>query len=247
MQNITLVGNGFVGKTIQKLYGNNICLKYDSKNFHTMQNQKHETVFCAAPSGKKWICNKNPEEDKTNCIELSKALIASSTEKIILFSTIDIFSTDFMIKDERSQNYSNEPYGKHRLFLETQIKQNFNDYHIIRLPALFGEFLQKNYIFDLINNNQLNQIKLQSSFQWFFIERLRFYINFVMLNNIKILNLTTEPLPTTELIDTFFPSKKHLLNQTEPGKNYNVKSKFFIDDYAQTKQEVLLDLASFIK
>jgi hypothetical protein len=42
-------------------------------------------------------------------------------------------------------------YGSNRFYLEKLVSNTFNNYHIIRLPALFGENLKKNFIFDIFN------------------------------------------------------------------------------------------------
>ena len=42
-------------------------------------------------------------------------------------------------------------YGKNRFLLEKWVEQNVKDYHIVRLPAIYGNNLKKNYIYDLIS------------------------------------------------------------------------------------------------
>ena len=54
-------------------------------------------------------------------------------------------------------------YGKSRLFLEKFCEDTFPNCLIIRLPALFGEGLKKNFLFDI--NNRLPKLLTQELFK----------------------------------------------------------------------------------
>ncbi len=245
MSEITLVGNGFVGKNLHELFQDSIVDVYDSKNIGRISDKKHQVLFCAAPGAKKWLANQDPQKDETSCQLLISNVLKTKTEKIVLFSTVDIYPVGKIIENEEDVTCSCEPYGAHRRLIEMAVQEHFNNYHIIRLPALFGKYLQKNYIFDLLNNNNLRAVKLRSSFQWLYIKRIKFFIDFVINNQVKLLNLTTQPLDTEELVTKFFLNKRELLNNKEDGSSYCVKSKYF-KEFALNKSDVLSDLEDYI-
>ena len=195
---------GFVGSNMLQFYVFDNF--YNSKNFEEARG-KHfeEIIFCGIPAVK-WFANKNPNED-TNIIENIKNILNTITcDKFILISTIDVYNNTSCSSNEESQiNFLiNHTYGKNRYLFEKYIEGKFENHFIIRLPALFGKGLKKNIIFDLINNNQIENIPLNSSFQWYNIDRLKNDIDIVINNNIKICNLFTEPIETKEIVNLFY-------------------------------------------
>ena len=56
-------------------------------------------------------------------------------------------------------------YGKYRLYLEQWVEENVNDHLIVRLPAIYGIHMKKNFIYDYIHviPAMLNQAKYELS------------------------------------------------------------------------------------
>lgn len=74
--------------------------------------------------------------------------------KFILISTIDVYDKPVDVDENTIINVQGlQPYGLHRYYVENWVKSNFDDYLILRLPALFGKGLKKNFIFDLLTIN----------------------------------------------------------------------------------------------
>lgn len=194
---------GFVGSNLLQFYA--FDKFYNSKNFEeAIGKHFEEIIFCGIPAVK-WFANKNPNED-ANIIENIKNILNTITcDKFILISTIDVYNNTNCFYNEDSQiNFLiNHAYGKNRYLFEKYIENKFENHFIIRLPALFGRGLKKNIIFDLINNNQIENIPFNSSFQWYNIDRLKNDIAVVINNNIKICNLFTEPIETKEIVNLF--------------------------------------------
>lgn len=216
--------SGFVGSNLLQCY--TFDHFYNSKNFHEAQHKSFdELYFCGVPAIK-WHANKYPQQDKDVLDNIKNILKTITVKKIILISTIDVYED---VDKEYNEDYDcdwviNHEYGRNRYMFEYFIKTHFDNYNIIRLPALFGKGLKKNIIYDLIHNNQISNIPINSSFQWYDLEWLKQDIDLIISNDIKICNLFTEPLDTLDIINMFDYSHK-LFNHNDKKLIYNTKTK----------------------
>jgi hypothetical protein len=246
MLKITIIGKGFLGKNLLDHYSQYNCEVFDSKNINCLSNQEHDIIFCAAPSGKKWLVNQNKEQDLSNILSLINILKITKFKTLILFSTIDVYNNNCIIENESSINYSHEPYGQNRKILENEVMKLAGKTHVIRLPALFGKHLEKNYIFDLLNNNVVDKIKINSSFQWYPTNKLVEHIEFVINNNISLLNLAVEPIDTQSIVDNFFLNIKNKTDHKTKGIFYDMRSQYTKNKYFLNKKDILSELETYI-
>ncbi len=246
MLKATIIGKGFLGKNLLDHYSIYDCQIFDSKNIKDLNKQEHDIIFCAAPSGKKWLVNQNKEQDLFNILSLIDILKITKFKTLILFSTIDVYNNNCIIESENSINYSDEPYGQNRKILENEIMKLSGKTHIIRLPALFGKYLEKNYIFDLLNNNMIDKIKTNSSFQWYPTNKLVEHIEFVIRNNIPLLNLAVEPINTKIIVDSFFLDIKNKTDHETKGIFYDMRSQYAKNKYFLNKKDILPELETYI-
>lgn len=243
--------SGLVGSNLLQFY--KFDNFYNSKNFHEAKNiEFDELFFCGIPAVK-WYANKNPEEDTTIIDSIKSILKTMKIKKIILISTIDVYEyTD----SENNEDYdcdfcNNHTYGSNRYLFEIFIKNTFDDFHIIRLPGLFGKGLKKNIIYDLINNNNIESISKDSIFQWYDLNWLKNDIDIILKNNIQICNLFTEPITSFEIIKLFNYPIENFKNNSKIV--YNIKTKYsnlFLSNkngYIRDKESVLHNLKIFIK
>lgn len=241
---------GFVGSNLLRFY--KFDYFFNSKNINDIKNLEIDELYFAGLSATKWYINKNPEEDIKTVNILIDIIKTIKFKKIILISTIDIYNNinDNNINEDNIPDYiNNHSYGKHRYIFEKFIMENFTDYNIIRLPAIFGLGLKKNIIYDLINNNQIENISPYTSFQWYDIEWLKDDIGIIIKNNIKICNLFTEPLDTIDIINIFNINHSLLKNKSEIKYNLGTKySHFFGSDnnYIRNKNIILENIRIFI-
>lgn len=221
-----LIGyTGFVGLNLQQFY--KIDFFYNSKNINDICHKEFDTVFFCGIPAVKWLANKNPEDDINIISNIINIIKTIKVNKFILISTIDVYEDTNSEKDEKYNCKSdlNHAYGKHRYIFEKFIESHFINYHIIRLPALFGKGLKKNIIFDLLNNNQINNISVNTSFQWYCLDWLKNDITIILENNIKICNLFPEPLPTIKILNLFHYD---ILKMDNVKKiNYNIKTCYY--------------------
>lgn len=99
-----------------------------------------------------FIANKFPEKDKAIIENAKNNIRLINPKKIVLISTVAVYDRTVDVdEDYRPDVNSLTPYGKNRLALEDWVEQNYEQHLIIRLPAIFGENLKKNFIYDFIN------------------------------------------------------------------------------------------------
>lgn len=124
---------------------------FHSTNIQDSFGKCPDLLVYAGVKAAKFLANSAPEGDWN---EVSKALSnikAINPKRLVLISTIDVIADtrgvmeSTVISSERS-----EAYGANRLRLEREVQKNFPDALIVRLPALFGKGLKKNFIFDMM-------------------------------------------------------------------------------------------------
>lgn len=216
-----LIGyTGFVGSNLaaQERYDE----LYNSKNIEDIRGRSFDRVVCAGAPGAKWIANENPQEDKANIQRLINALASVDANSFTLISTIDVSAI--------------HAYGRHRLALEDFVRDDFENYHIVRLPALFGPGLKKNVIYDLMHSHMLDAINPESHYQWYPIRRLSEDLGHIEAREI---NLVTEPIATREIQELFFPDLK-IGERAGPPVYQDIRP------YMMMADEVLDEMAQFL-
>ena len=202
-----LIGyTGFVGSNLHNQYP--FSYLYNSSNSHEMKGCSYDLVICAGVSAVKWLANKDPDSDRNKIRQLESILSTINTRKFILVSTIDVYP----VLSDADENFDvhkveNHAYGTHRLEFEDFCRSQFDDCQIIRLPGLFGDGIKKNVIFDLLNNNCLDSINLNSSFQYYNLDNLWVDMKKVIDSDLPLVNFFTEPVTTNTIIQKFFPNK----------------------------------------
>ena len=227
-----LVGNtGFVGKNIEKLKE---CKPYSN-------------IYLSCLPATKWKVNQNLYQDIKNINKLIEFLKDNKYNNVYLISTIDVYSdSPLEVDEDYKPNFSSINYGSNRLFFEYYLKEviDFKNFKIFRLPALYGKYLKKNVIFDLINNNQLEKINLNSYYQWYDLNDLANHIKQFSSFDGEVFNLFTEPIHTYELVNTFFPDKK--IGYFGNTIKYNFKTKYSENKYLYDHEESLNKIRSFL-
>lgn len=148
---IDLVGyTGFVGSNIANSFKfNNL---YNSKNIEEAFGTNPDLLVYAGVRAEKFLANTNPEKDLQIIKNAFDNITKINPKKIVLISTIDVYKDPIKV-DENSEinTLGLLPYGLNRYKLEKMIEENFEKHLIVRLPALYGENIKKNFIYDLIN------------------------------------------------------------------------------------------------
>ena len=298
-----LVGStGFVGSNLSTQ-----CVfdgLYNSKNIKDAFGLSPDLLVYAGVRAEKFLANKEPELDFAiieNAIENIKKI---NPKKVILISTVDVYPSAINVDESTIIDVEMlQPYGKNRLYLENWIEQSYDDYLILRLPALFGENIKKNFIYDVINiipamlNEELFQkynqydwivanytkqtngfYKLNSIseserkllktqflsidfsalnftdsrgvFQFYNLKNLWNDINKALKNNIKKINLASEPLSVNEIYKAIFDKnfENELANVAPHYDFQTIHSQCFggYENYISNKEIVLDEIIEFI-
>ncbi len=136
--------------------GGNLCAQhtfdelYDVTNIADGYDRPHSLVVYAGVPAEKFLANTDPAADLAVVEAAKENLRRLQPEKVILISTVDVYKTPAG-KDEASdmERDSLHPYGADRLLLEDWVRSTYPGSLVVRLPALFGKGLKKNFVFDL--------------------------------------------------------------------------------------------------
>lgn len=145
-----LIGStGFVGSLLREAV--EFDASYNSRSIAQIAGEKFGLLICAGAPAAMWAANARPEEDAANLTQLFAHMQSAEVSKLVLISTIAVFDDPSGGYTETSARFETEKaYGRNRRRLEEQVADAF-DVHILRLPALFGHGLKKNFIFDLLH------------------------------------------------------------------------------------------------
>ena len=146
-----LVGyTGFVGSNIYQ--SGDFDKGYNSKNIKEAFGTKPDLLMYSGLPAEKFLANSNPDKDMDLIREAENNIKLIDPKKIVLISTIDVFEDPRNVNEKTEISTKNlQPYGYNRYKLECWVREKYPEALIVRLPALFGKNIKKNFIYDFIN------------------------------------------------------------------------------------------------
>lgn len=146
-----LVGyTGFVGSNICRAHAFEYLI--NSKNIEDAYGVKPDTLIYSGVPSAMFLANNYPDKDKAVIDNAKRNIELICPGRVVLISTVAVYDNTQDVDEEHVPDINALlPYGAHRLDLENWVEQHFEDHLIVRLPALFGEGLKKNFIYDYIN------------------------------------------------------------------------------------------------
>lgn len=248
-----LVGNtGLIGTTLKDSI--QFDYEFNSKNLEELLSLPIDTsqaeLYLACLPATKWLVNQDPQSDLNNIFRILNVITKREYGTIILYSTIDVYNGSPLEANEDYKISITTPnYGSNRYLFENLIKNTIKYKRLltIRLPALFGKHIKKNIIYDLLNNNETNKIKYNSTYQWYNLDKLVTDTNNCLniTKDFQCINLFTEPIPTSEILNIFRLSEKDVDNNSD-SIIYNYKSKISSTGYVESKTDILEQINQFI-
>ena len=159
-----LIGNtGFIGSELARHH--DFEATFNSKTIGTIKQFHYQTVVCAAAPGSMMEANRMPDRDASRIDALIDSLRSVAARDFVLISTIAVLQ-GFSAEDEDTAEFeTNIAYGVNRRRLEAFVLEHFERPLVLRLPALFGGVLRKNFLFDILNPmpSMLSAEKLDST------------------------------------------------------------------------------------
>lgn len=304
-----LVGyTGFVGGNLAR--NGKFDKLYNSKNIEEAFGTNPDFLVYAGVTAAKFLANKFPQKDKEAILNAFENIKKINPKKLVLISTIDVYDNPIKVTEE-DEAFSSETYGANRALLEKLVRDEYEDCTIIRLPALFGIGIKKNFIFDYINyipallnegkflelsklNNKLlryykknengfyeckkinerEKLKLKKIFeelkfsalnftdsraqyQFYNLEHLYDDIRYAVKQDIKLLNITSEPVSAGEIY-AYLESSSYSNEICDNPPCYDERTLYYetfagykakdeIGGYLYNKNEILREIKKFIE
>ncbi|MDB5691142.1 MAG: hypothetical protein JWO81_205 [Alphaproteobacteria bacterium] len=142
-------GTGFVGGNL--LAQRPFARHYSSATIPEIAGERFTTLICAGAPATMWAANADPEGDRANLRRLADRIATARFDRLVLISTIAVLDDLSAGYTESTARYeTGKAYGRNRRELEATLTERHGAV-VLRLPALFGEGLRKNFLFDLIN------------------------------------------------------------------------------------------------
>lgn len=146
-----IVGNtGFVGSNLVASYP--FEYQFNSQNIRDAYGLKPDLLVYAGMRAEMFLANRDPMADLDTVRTAAENIRKIGAKRVVLISTVAVYDCK-KEKDEDSvmELGSLPPYGMNRYILECWVKDNCKDSLVVRLPALFGKNLKKNFIYDFIH------------------------------------------------------------------------------------------------
>lgn len=145
-----LVGStGFVGGNLRAAH--RFAALAHSSDIAAQYGTRPELCVYAGVPAAMFLANAAPEQDLAVMRAARENLRRIAPQKVVLVSTIAVFTDSRGADENTPPDPAGLPaYGANRLQLENWVREDFPDALIVRLPALFGKGLKKNFIFDLL-------------------------------------------------------------------------------------------------
>jgi nucleoside-diphosphate-sugar epimerase len=190
--------SGFVGGTLESQHP--FDDRFNSANSAESRGRHYDLVVFAAARAEKWRINQDAASDLQHIRELEALVSGVSATRFVLISTVDVYSDPVGV-DEHSviEARSLDPYGAHRYRLERHVRATHPTALIVRLPGLFGPGLKKNVVFDLLHDNNLDQVNTDAQFQYYNLAHLFDDVTVALNAELRLVNLTSPPLRTADL------------------------------------------------
>lgn len=146
MKDLLVGSTGFVGGNLRRSHTfSAACHSTDVRDYDG--SAPDCCVYAGVPAAM-FLANSDPEQD-LNCMKAARENLRRIRPKqVILISTIAVFN-DSRGKDETAVPDASSAYGINRYQLEQWVREDFSQVTVLRLPALYGSGLKKNFLFDL--------------------------------------------------------------------------------------------------
>lgn len=145
-----LVGStGFVGGNL--LAKHTFAAECHSSDITAQYGTRPDLCVYAGVPAAMFLANADPEADLAVMRAARENIRQIAPKRLVLISSSAVLADSRGVyEDSPAQDTEGLPaYGKNRLQLEHWVREDFPDALIVRLPALYGAGIRKNFLFDL--------------------------------------------------------------------------------------------------
>ena len=145
-----LVGStGFVGGNL--LAKHTFAAECHSSDITAQYGTRPDLCVYAGVPAAMFLANADPEADLAVMRAARENIRQIAPKRLVLISSIAVLADSRGVyEDSPAQDTEGlSAYGKNRLQLERWVREDFPDALIVRLPALYGAGIRKNFLFDL--------------------------------------------------------------------------------------------------
>ncbi|MBR2214600.1 MAG: sugar nucleotide-binding protein [Selenomonadaceae bacterium] len=122
---------------------------YNSKNIAAAYGTKPDLLVYAGVPAAKFLANKEPPKDLAVIEQAEENIRRIAPQRLVLVSTVDVFKNPHGVDEDSSVDVEGlHAYGRNRYALEKWAREHYPTALIVRLPALFGQNLKKNFLYD---------------------------------------------------------------------------------------------------
>lgn len=148
MKDLLVGSTGFVGGNLA--YSHVFSARCHSSDVeHYYDAQPKLCVYAGIPSAM-FLANNAPEKDLAIMWQALENIRRIKPNQLVLISTIAVYADcKGCTEDDVTIREGMRPYGYHRGLLEYRVREEFDNALIVRLPALYGRGLKKNFLYDL--------------------------------------------------------------------------------------------------
>ncbi len=146
-----IVGHtGFVGSNLASLHRFDYC--FNSGNICEAYDLRPDLLVYAGLRAEMFLANRDPLADLESVRRAAENIRRIAPYRVVLISTVAVYGNTFKRTEDTVMELGGLPaYGLDRYFLECYVQDNFKDSLIVRLPAIFGRNLKKNFLYDFIH------------------------------------------------------------------------------------------------
>ena len=186
--NVLIGYTGFIGSSLNQ---DQYQLKINSKNWQDISEPIDvDKLVIAAPSGVKYLANRDPLKDLDSCLTLTSNII-------IYFKSI---KTMVIISSNDTLN-STTDYGQNRLYFNNLMEEvcriKHTSLYIMYLGMTFGSKARKGMVYDFIHGNF--DFYRGGTYQFYPVEHLEQDIQYCIDNGIHKAMLSSVPIKTSEI------------------------------------------------
>jgi hypothetical protein len=186
MHNISVIGNGLVGTSIQQIFKNvTVYSKHDSPAQH-----QHDILIIAAPCGNRIKVEADPDKDMLDCYALVNTISECKYNYLIYVSSRDVMYQTI--------------YGRNRKVLEDLILK-FDNSVALRIGKALASGLSRNILSDIKNKTWLDKINLSATDQWYPINRLLEDADSLFRSKHNVDAFLSRPIFNKEIVEKYKP------------------------------------------